>query len=581
MKTLKIGNFMTITLRDYQEEALNSVIKELQNEIRNQLIVLPTASGKTFVMAAIVKHFDKQTLIIAHREELLQQAAKKIRQYWPEADMGFYDAETKDLNHKIIIGSVQTCCRPDNLKQLKQKGFDLLMIDETHHAPAETYQKIITELGFMGKTEKLLIGVTATPIRLDKKDLSNIFGKTVYSKTAGELIQTGDLAPVQGRRILTNFNLGVRTRKGDFVINELATAVNTNERNNFIVSKFKEYAPDRQAIAFCANVKHCHDLAQTFNTQKIIAKPVWGDMDKDQRKKALEDFAAGKIQVLTSCSILTEGFDEPSITAILMARPTKSKSLYIQMAGRGLRKHPGKVDCLILDFTDQYHNLNSIMSLNNIIHDARYIDDTKPKTGYHSVDRTPRINTLRNIDREFDALGIPTNFFWVDIGDDEKSLTDDNKNEIVISPTEKGYIANLFSNGSAIPLVINPLTLKDCINYCEEYARKKLTITFADIKSSWFENACKDSPSQKQIEILRQRNINTHKMSKAEAYLKIQTIFAHNAKRRRLHGNILTCSQKSYLEQRGLTANNLTKYEAFAMIQKIKQSENYKYGQRP
>lgn len=135
-------------LRKYQQEALDAVRVKFENKINRQLIVLPTASGKTFVMAAIAKHFNKKVLVIAHRDELIQQAAKRFREYWPKADIGICKAKRKEFDHQIIIGSTQTCCRSSCLKQLKEKDFDILMIDETHHAPANTYQRIVKELGF-------------------------------------------------------------------------------------------------------------------------------------------------------------------------------------------------------------------------------------------------------------------------------------------------------------------------------------------------------------------------------------------------------------------------------------------------
>lgn len=418
-------------------------------------------------------------------------------------------------------------------------------------------------------------------MRSDKKQLGDFFDKIVYSKTAGELIQSGHLAPVSGRRILTNFNLNkVHTRMGDFAVNELASVVNTKDRNKFVVEKFKEHCPTRKSIVFCVDVKHCQDMAQAFNTQGIIAEPVWGNMDKDLRKRVLKGFSKANIQVVTSCGVLTEGFDEPSIQAIVMARPTKSKGLYIQMAGRGLRKHPGKEDCLILDVTDQYHNLNTVISLNKAIPEAKYIDIEKPKIERVKVDRTPRINTLKNIDREFDVLGIPTNFLWIDIGDDERSLTDDDRNEIVIRPTDSGYIADLLRDGKIISLCANQLPLKDCIKTCEDYARNNLKITYAALNGSWLANARKLKPSEKQIEILRQYSITTHWMSKAEAFIKIQTIFARSAKEKRIHGNMLSDAQKFYLEDHGLPTDNLTRHDAFVMIQKIKQGERFGYEQR-
>jgi superfamily II DNA or RNA helicase len=568
-------NMTSIILRDYQEEALTAVIKELQTETHRQLIVLPTASGKTIVMAAIAKHFNQKILLIAHREELLLQAEKNIREYWPEADIGCCKAERKEFDQQIILGSTQTCCRPNNLRQLKEKEFDILMIDETHHVPADTYQRIIKNLGFAAGTKKLLVGVTATPMRSDKKELGDFFDKIVYSKTAGELIKAGYLSPICGRRILTSFNLnGVRTQMGDFAVGELASVVNTKERNKFVVDKFKEHALSRKALAFCVDVKHCQELAQSFNTQGIIAEAVWGEMDKEQRKKVLKGFSKSNIQVVTSCGILTEGFDEPSIQAIIMARPTKSKGFYIQMVGRGLRKHPEKEDCLVLDFTDKYHNLNTVITLRNAIPEAKYIEDEKPKIELKRVKGKPKIKTLRDVDRKFDILGARTGLIWIDIGDGEYSLADDHNNEIVMQPQGKGYIATLFyKNGDEESVIAEPKTFKYCIETCENFARSRLDIKYADLNGNWVEYFQQQKPTPPQIKILQDHGVCTYWMNKTQALLEIRKILALQGKENRAHGNTLTPAQRFYLEHSGLSANNLTKHQAFMMIAKLKQEE--------
>lgn len=559
-----------IILRDYQEEALTAVIKEFQFETFRQLIVLPTAAGKTFVMAAIARNFNKKVLLIAHREELLLQAEEKLKIYWPEAEIGYCKADRKEFEHQIILGSTQTCCRPNSLRQLKEKGFDILMIDETHHAPAETYQKIIQELGFAAGTKKLLVGVTATPMRSDKKELGDFFDKIVYSKTTADLINAGYLSPVSGRRILTSFNLnGVHTHMGDFAVGELASVVNRKERNKFVVDKFKEHALSRKALAFGVDVKHCHDLASEFNAQGIVAEAVWGKMDKNKRKLILSRFSKGKVQVITSCGILTEGFDEPSIQAIIMARPTKSKGLYIQMAGRGLRKHTGKEDCLVLDFTDRYHNLNTVINLHKAIPEAKYIEDGEPRK---IIDRKPKVKTLRDVDRKFDILGAQTSFAWIDINDGEFSLTDDHNNEIVIRPRGKAYVAALFyKNGDKEDVVSESETFKQCIESCENFARCRLDIKYADLNGTWVEDFQKQKPTPTQIKILQDNGVSTYQMNKAQALLEIRTILALQHKKKRAHGNTPTPAQKFYLERCGLPSDNLTKYEAFVMIQKIKQ----------
>lgn len=568
-----------LKLRDYQQEALEAIQAEFNNGIFKQLIVLPTGSGKTILMAAIVKHFNKRVLLIAHREELINQAEKSFRKYWHKADIGICSAKRKDFNNQIILGSVQTCFRQKTLKQLKKKSFDILMIDEAHHATAKTYQKIIRELGFGEKTKKLLIGVTATPMRSDKKHLGDLFEKIVYSKAIGELIESKTLSHVLGRRILTSFNLNkVKTSMGDFAVGELATAVNSEERNQFVFEKFKEYSSDRKAIIFCANVKHCHDLTQIFNDHGIRTKAVWGQMKKEDRRKSLRSFSSGKTQVITSCGILTEGFDEPSIQTIVMARPTKSKGFYIQMIGRGLRKHPKKEHCLILDFTDVYHNINSIISLKKTIPEAKVITDKTNSTGYGEL----RINTLEDIDEEFDILGnytsLPINFIWIPIGDHEFSLTDDDRNEIIILPLNDKFIAELFcKNHESQSIVSNPQTFEQCIKICELFAKKNLKITFSDLNNSWLEAASNQKPSLAQIEILKKNNCFDNKISKLEAFLRIRKISASQSKETRLHSNDITAKQKYILKLFGVTSGCTTKKEANDLILRLKTFEN-KYG---
>jgi len=196
-----------VQLREYQEEALQEIVKALSEGINKQLIVLPTGSGKTILMAALAKYFNKRTLILAHREELIQQAFDKFKLYWPEADIGICKAERAETNHQIVIGSVQSCCKPKRLAHLKDSEFNIFLIDEAHHATAESYQKIIKELGFHSDKTKLLLGVTATPNRSDKDSLGETFEKITYSRSIATMIKAGYLSPAIGRKILTNFSL--------------------------------------------------------------------------------------------------------------------------------------------------------------------------------------------------------------------------------------------------------------------------------------------------------------------------------------------------------------------------------------
>ncbi len=367
-----------LKLRDYQQQALEAVRESKNRGITRQLIVLPTGVGKTIIMAAIACLFDTRVLLLAHREELIRQAHEKFLLYAPNMDIGICKAQKNEIDKQVVIGSVQSCIQQKRLKQLKEKNFDIMMIDEAHHAESASYQKLIQELGFNGP-RRLLIGVTATPDRADKKQLSNTFDEIVFTRSIGNMIKAGHLPPVIGRQCFTMSSLkGVKSKNGDFISTQLSHAVNNPMRNKYIVDKYKEHASGRKAIAFCVDVKHTQDLAAELINQGIKAAAVWGAMPREDRIKVLSDLHTGALDIVTSCELLTEGFDEDTISAILMARPTKSKSLYIQMTGRGLRKHHTKVNCLVLDFTDTNNNLDSIISLSKAIPEATEIKETKP-----------------------------------------------------------------------------------------------------------------------------------------------------------------------------------------------------------
>lgn len=564
-----------IQLREYQEEALNVIAKALSDGISKQLIVLPTGSRKTILMAAIAKHLNKRTLILSHREELIQQAFEKFKLYWPEADIGICKAERDETNHQIVIGSVQSCSKSKRLASLKDSAFDVLLIDEAHHATAESYQKIIKELGFHTDQTKLLLGFTATPNRSDKDSLGETFEKVTYSRSISTMIKAGYLSPAIGRKILTNFSLqNIKVQNGDFSICELAEIVNTPERNAFIAEKYKAYATDRKGVAFCVDVAHCKDLSASFEKVGITSKAVWSEMPTEERRNVLEDLKAGRIQVAMSCGVLTEGFDEPSISCIAMARPTKSQSLYIQCIGRGLRLWPGKQDCLVLDFTDKGHSLDSVMSLSKTMPNTLEIHES-PTGEREKIEKTAKIEVIEECDMEFDLLGC-AKFIWIPIGDNEWSLIDDERREIVVRPLKNGFIADIFQNGSKTSIISDPLPLEYCSGVCEDYARRHLKIAFADMSAPWM-NA-RVQPTQSQKELLQKHKAYNDGMTKAEASIEIRRIIAmKNKQKRRMLDEPITMKQKFTLMKTGVNTNNMSKMQAMQEISRIKQMERV-YG---
>lgn len=422
------------------------------------------------------------------------------------------------------------------------------MVDEAHHSISDSYQSVINGLGFSeSSSSKLLLGVTATAGR---EGLGDIFERITFNRSISTMINAGYLAPVVGRKILTNFSLEkIRIQNGDFSVSDLAEVVNTHERNQFIVKKFQEYACERKSIAFCVDVQHCKDLATAFKTHGIDCVPVWGDMLPEERKGALSDLKHGRIQVATSCGVLTEGFDESSISCVIMARPTKSQVLYTQSVGRGLRIHPLKENCLVLDFTDLHHNLDSIMNLSNLIPGAIQ-DEESQESGVQEkeeIDRTPKITALEEIDKVFDILG-RQNFIWTDIGDSELSLQDDLKREIVMQPKEHGYVATLYyADGTSEQLIDTPLPLEYCQGVCEDYARRNLKVAFADLSTSWYNG--EGPPTKGQREYLENLGAYREGMTKTEAAFELRhRIALKNKSRRQMSFDPITDKQKYFLQ---------------------------------
>jgi len=367
-------------LRDYQREALTSVITSFNAGINKQLIVLPTGSGKTVIIAAILDHFKKKSLVISHRKEIINQTIKTIGSY-TKSEVGSFHGDKKDLSKNYVVGSIQSCSSLTSSGKLLSQDFEVLIIDEAHHSCAKSYRGLINNHGFDTDKNKLLIGVTATPDLSNGNSLGEVYDKISYCRQITYMIENNHLSDIYGRKIRTSFNLdGVAIKNGDYEKRSLSEVINKNSRNKIIVEKYKEYVKDSgKALTFCSSIDHAKKLSKAFADGGITSSPIYGYMKLKDRVRILKDFRDGKIEVLNSVSILIEGFDMPSINTIVMARPTKSKSLYIQMAGRGLRKYTDKKRCLVLDFIDEDHNLKQPITLNIAVPECIY--EVEPRIG--------------------------------------------------------------------------------------------------------------------------------------------------------------------------------------------------------
>ena len=369
-----------MSLRPYQEEALQAVVDNLCAGIRQQLLVLATGLGKTVIAAqlpTVLKDLAPgKMLFIAHRNELLTQAMDKIQTWNPNLKIGLEKAESHaDLDCDVIIACNASIGRAGSTRMAHfWEDISVIVIDEVHHAVADSYLNILKDSGvLLPESKKVLIGLTATPKRHSRKragqtdlldedeliSLKSIFKKVVYSYGIRKGIKQGYLVPLHGFRIHTKTNLdSVKTTAGDFQVDQLSNAVNTEERNAQVVKAWKDNIKDKQTLCFTVDVQHAKDLAEAFLRNGVMAQPIYGD--DPQRAEKLKWFESGKVQVLCNCALLTEGFDSPSVACIVLARPTKSGSLYTQMVGRGTRLKDGKDNCTVIDVCDNYRRCSLV-----------------------------------------------------------------------------------------------------------------------------------------------------------------------------------------------------------------------------
>ncbi len=331
-------------LRPYQVEAQQAIVEHRRRGIRTQMVSLATGLGKTVIIATLPKLLGLRegdvTLVIAHRDELIEQIVDKMNAENPAARIGVEKADRRaPEDSDIIVATVQSLGekRLEEVMKRFNRRIALFVIDEAHHAAAPSYRAIVDAI-HAGHSDPTIIGFTATPNRGDGVGLIDVFEKIVYEMDTRKAIDAGYLVPVKSFAVATTTDLdGVASRGGDFVIGALAAAVNTVDRNARIVASYKQHTPGMKALVFTASVEHARDVAEEFVANDVKAEWASGETPKAERERIVRDFRSGKTSVLVNCGLYLEGFDVPSVQVILNARPTKSTTLYTQITGRALR----------------------------------------------------------------------------------------------------------------------------------------------------------------------------------------------------------------------------------------------------
>ena len=354
-----------MTPRPYQIECVERVMGSYRRGLTRVLAAAPTGCGKSLCYAMVANEVQREDprriLVVAHQDKLLKQGATTMRSVNREWRMGL-EAASRHAHHghNVIFAMVQSAGRADTkrLDWLKASGVSLIIVDEAHHSAAKTYLNIVEGFGgFDGKCR--VLGLTATPKRLDRKALTgmrgSMFQEQVFSYTILEAINQGYLCDLVGIQVKTRSDIsGLKSLRSEGPDEELARIIDNEDRTTAIIRKWQEHCSDRVTIVFSSNRAHSRHVCDAFKSIGVRAEHVDGDMPTGERDRKITAFESGHIQVLCNVDLLREGYDHKPISCVVMARPFESWAAYVQCVGRGTRICPevGKKDCIVLDVCD-------------------------------------------------------------------------------------------------------------------------------------------------------------------------------------------------------------------------------------
>lgn len=353
---------MNLKLRPYQQDCISNCLEALEENKRRIAVSLPTGGGKTVIFSSLIdkvqprNEHGQKTLILVHRKELAFQAATTCKRMNPQmnvqVEMGDHwaDPDTAD----VVVASVQTLIR-GRLNKFDPKDFKLLIVDEAHHAAADSYIHVFDYFNITPTSDVALVGFSATIRREDKKSLDSVFDEIVFHLDLDKMILNKHLSDAKFTTVkLENADMSkVKSKNGEFVMRSLSAVMNTPTNNELVLHTFRHFQENhkiKSTLLFGINIEHVTDLCALFNANGIHAESVTSKSKKLDRDRIVKNFKDGKIPVLMNCGIFTEGTDMPNIDCLLLVRPTKSQTLLIQMIGRGLRLHDSKDFCHIIDF---------------------------------------------------------------------------------------------------------------------------------------------------------------------------------------------------------------------------------------
>lgn len=356
----------TIILKDHQQEAIERLEEMRKYKETIALLYHATGTGKTISAVTDAKKVGERTLFIAHTKELVLQAKETFEKVWGEVACGVFMGSEKVKNTHVVCGSIQSLT--GNLNEFSPEDFGYIIIDEAHHGAAQTYKEI---LGYF--KPQFTLGLTATPERADGEYILKLFKNVAHKLDLQTAVEIGELVPIRCIRVKTNVDISsVRINGIKYNSQDLESKLFVPERNRVIVDTYINLVKDKMAVIFCASVHHAEAIAELLKEQGVKAEAVSGSTNAKVREKILKQYEYGDINVLCACDLLNEGWDSPRTEVLFMARPTMSKTIYLQQLGRGTRKSDGKEYLMVFDFIDNASMFNMPYSAHRMFNIDKY-----------------------------------------------------------------------------------------------------------------------------------------------------------------------------------------------------------------
>ncbi len=365
-----------VKLRDYQQLAVQHILRRIKDGCSRLYATLPTGTGKGVILAslAVQRRCVGRILVLIHRQDIALQLVKVLRQ--AELEVGLLMQGYRELSAPVVVATTQSVT-PTMLRSLieaNEEPLSTILIDEAHHAIAgSAYERIISDIeAATSPLPVITIGYTATPYRSDKQSMLSLLPTCAFARDIPDMVRDGWLAPLRWEQVRVNIDLDevVTTRQGgelDYAEEDLARELVRSAITNAIAQQVAPKIGQRPTLVFGVKVEHAEQLAEAFRHKGLKAQAISGACSRAEREQLFADWRAGKIQVVCNCSLLTEGFDYPEIAALVIARPTLSPGLYVQMLGRGTRPAKGKQDCLVLDVMGNHPDTSRQVVLPHII----------------------------------------------------------------------------------------------------------------------------------------------------------------------------------------------------------------------